>query len=119
MKSIEEQIQELKEQRGAVILAHNYQIDEVQAIADFTGDSLELSRPEDVRVAPGQLPSTPPFIQEHSRCQLQADSPAALTYQGLGEMHRPNDHETSAFHHEIPRWVERKRQESTVSRGPR
>ena len=44
MKTIEEQIQELKEQRGAVILAHNYQIDEVQAIADFTGDSLELSR---------------------------------------------------------------------------
>ncbi|MBL7016683.1 MAG: quinolinate synthase NadA [Kiritimatiellales bacterium] len=44
MKSIEEQIQELKVQRGAVILAHNYQLDEVQAIADFTGDSLELSR---------------------------------------------------------------------------
>lgn len=44
MKPIEEQIQELKRQRGAVIIAHNYQIDEVQAIADFTGDSLELSR---------------------------------------------------------------------------
>lgn len=44
MKSIEEQIQELKEQRGAVVIAHNYQIDEVQAMADFTGDSLELSR---------------------------------------------------------------------------
>ena len=44
MKTIEEQIQELKERRGAVILAHNYQFDEVQAIADFTGDSLELSR---------------------------------------------------------------------------
>ena len=44
MKSIEEQIQELKKERGAVIIAHNYQIDEVQALADFTGDSLELSR---------------------------------------------------------------------------
>jgi quinolinate synthase len=44
MKRIEEQIQELKSRRKAVILAHNYQIDEVQAIADFTGDSLELSR---------------------------------------------------------------------------
>ena len=44
MKTIEEQILELKEQRDAVILAHNYQLDEVQAIADFTGDSLELSR---------------------------------------------------------------------------
>lgn len=44
MNSIEEQILELKEKRGAVIVAHNYPIDEVQAIADFTGDSLELSR---------------------------------------------------------------------------
>lgn len=41
---MEEQIQDLKRQRGAIILAHNYQVDEVQAIADFTGDSLELSR---------------------------------------------------------------------------
>jgi len=44
MKSIEEKIQELKRERGAIIIAHNYQPDEVQAIADFTGDSLELSR---------------------------------------------------------------------------
>lgn len=44
MKRIQEQILELKEKRGAVIIAHNYQIDEVQAMADFTGDSLELSR---------------------------------------------------------------------------
>ena len=44
MKTIEEKIQELKRERGAVIIAHNYQPDEVQAIADFTGDSLELSR---------------------------------------------------------------------------
>lgn len=41
---MEEQIQELKVRRGAIVIAHNYQVDEVQAIADFTGDSLELSR---------------------------------------------------------------------------
>ena len=37
-------INELKNKRNAIILAHNYQNVEVQDIADITGDSLELSR---------------------------------------------------------------------------
>jgi quinolinate synthase len=39
-----EKISVLRKKRNAVILAHNYQLGEVQDIADFVGDSLELSQ---------------------------------------------------------------------------
>jgi len=43
MSALQEEILELKKQRNAVILAHNYQIEPIQRIADYLGDSLGLA----------------------------------------------------------------------------
>lgn len=44
MNKLQEQIQALKEEKDAVILAHYYVEDEVQEIADYVGDSYYLSK---------------------------------------------------------------------------
>ncbi|MFW6126254.1 MAG: quinolinate synthase NadA [Chloroflexota bacterium] len=44
MEEVKDRILHLKESLHAVIVAHNYELPEVQDVADFVGDSLELSR---------------------------------------------------------------------------
>ena len=44
ISDLSEEVRELAAVRDAVILAHNYEVPEIQDVADFTGDSLGLSR---------------------------------------------------------------------------
>ncbi len=43
MTELQREVLDLKARRNAVILAHNYQVREIQEVADFVGDSLGLS----------------------------------------------------------------------------
>jgi quinolinate synthase len=53
IETLKDEVKALASERGAVILAHNYQVPEVQDVADYVGDSLGLSRK--AAAAPGEL----------------------------------------------------------------
>ena len=44
IRALSDEVRALAAERNAVILAHNYQLPELQDVADLTGDSLQLSR---------------------------------------------------------------------------
>ena len=44
LSSIQKEVLRLKDERNAVILAHNYQVNDIQQVADYVGDSLGLAQ---------------------------------------------------------------------------
>src|SRR3954465_7230275 len=44
IEALKREVREIARERNAVILAHNYQVPEVQDVADYVGDSLGLSQ---------------------------------------------------------------------------
>ena len=66
-----EKIMSLKARRKAVILAHNYQPGEVQDIADFVGDSLELSQKAAKNLESGKMSKLSHFKEREMRGMIQ------------------------------------------------
>src|SRR2546429_9331794 len=59
--ALKREVRALAEARNAVILAHNYQVPEIQDVADYVGDSPGLSRPPAAAAAHATASSACPF----------------------------------------------------------
>ena len=57
--ALQDEVRALARERNAVILAHNYQLPEIQDVADYVGDSLGLSRQAAASDAVSAMKCTP------------------------------------------------------------
>lgn len=95
------EINKLKKERNAIILAHNYQMSEVQELADFVGDSLALSQ-EATKIQADTIVFCGVHFMAESACILAPDKtvllPAANAGCPMADMAQP---------HQVLEWREK------------
>jgi quinolinate synthase len=82
-ETLSRQVRELARSRDAIILAHNYQIGEVQDVADFIGDSLELSQ-RAAKVGEGVIVFCGVHFMAETAAILSPDKTVLLPHESAG-----------------------------------
>jgi quinolinate synthase len=90
---LQDEVRALAAERNATILAHNYQLPEVQDVADYVGDSLGLSRQgakTDATSSPSAACTSWPRRRRSSRRTRRSSSPTSTPGCSLADSITPD-----------------------------